>query len=381
MTEQKLPTAFAPAERSAPHIVEKQMEYFLSDEMLLQIFNAVPDVVLVLNKDRQIVFSNRALLEATGLSEQKVRGMRPGEVLGCVHAFETEGQCGTTEFCQTCGAVRAILSSLNGKESVQECRITLQSQQSLDLRVWATPLQVGEEPFSVFAVKDISHEKRRRVLERVFFHDILNVAGGLRGFADLLQDAPPDELEYIQQAISDLSSQLVQEINTQQRLTAAEHGELKVYPDQINPRQFLADLLALYRKQEIARERGLQLVANTPDIWFTSDPNLLRQVIGHMIRNGLEGSAPNEVVTVGAAVAGERIEFTVHSPTFIPRNIQLQIFQRSFSTKGAGRGLGTYTIKLLSEQYLQGHVSFFTSPEEGTTFKGSYPLSFTLLVT
>jgi signal transduction histidine kinase len=57
----------------------------------------------------------------------------------------------------------------------------------------------------------------------------------------------------------------------------------------------------------------------------------------------------------------------------MPRDVQLQVFQRFFSTKGAGRGLGTYSIRLLTERYLKGNVSFTSSPEEGTTFRVCYP--------
>jgi sensor histidine kinase regulating citrate/malate metabolism len=79
-------------------------------------------------------------------------------------------------------------------------------------------------------------------------------------------------------------------------------------------------------------------------------------------------------VTVGCRPAAGRIEFSVHNPAVIPRPAQLQIFQRSFSTKGCGRGLGTYSMRLLSG-YLQGEV-FFTSCEgEGTIFRASYPLT------
>jgi signal transduction histidine kinase len=49
------------------------------------------------------------------------------------------------------------------------------------------------------------------------------------------------------------------------------------------------------------------------------------------------------------------------------------MFQRSFSTKGAGRGLGSYSVKLLSERYLNGKVSFTSSEDEGTTFIARYP--------
>ena len=48
----------------------------------------------------------------------------------------------------------------------------------------------------------------------------------------------------------------------------------------------------------------------------------------------------------------------------------MQIFQRSFSTKGQpGRGIGTYSIKLFGETYLggRGFVSPAEAPE-GTTF-------------
>ena len=49
-------------------------------------------------------------------------------------------------------------------------------------------------------------------------------------------------------------------------------------------------------------------------------------------------------------------------------DIQLQIFQRSFSTKGLTRGLGTYSVKLLTENYLKGKVSFMSNALEGTVF-------------
>ncbi len=52
----------------------------------------------------------------------------------------------------------------------------------------------------------------------------------------------------------------------------------------------------------------------------------------------------------------------------IPYDVQLQLFQRSFSTKGIGRGIGTYSIKLLTENYLKGSVNFISNENEGTLF-------------
>jgi len=52
----------------------------------------------------------------------------------------------------------------------------------------------------------------------------------------------------------------------------------------------------------------------------------------------------------------------------MPPEVAPQVFQRSFSTKGADRGLGTWSMKLFAEEYLGGAVSFQTDRERGTTF-------------
>ena len=45
-----------------------------------------------------------------------------------------------------------------------------------------------------------------------------------------------------------------------------------------------------------------------------------------------------------------------------------------FSTKSStGRGLGTYSMKLLGERYLGGAVSFSSSAEHGTVFTFELP--------
>ena len=87
-----------------------------------------------------------------------------------------------------------------------------------------------------------------------------------------------------------------------------------------------------------------------------------------MIKNALEACAQGQIVTVASHAAGDSVNFSVHNPTYITRDVQLQLFKRSFSTKGAGRGLGTYSMKLLTERYLKGKIAFTSFEQEGTTF-------------
>jgi signal transduction histidine kinase len=104
---------------------------------------------------------------------------------------------------------------------------------------------------------------------------------------------------------------------------------------------------------------------------------LLSRVLGNMIRNAIEASSPGETVTIGCFGKDDKIHFWVHNPAYMPEGIGLQVFDRSFSTKGAGRGLGTYSAKYPTEKYLAGEISYTSSEEQGTTFTAVYPLSLT----
>jgi sensor histidine kinase regulating citrate/malate metabolism len=73
-------------------------------------------------------------------------------------------------------------------------------------------------------------------------------------------------------------------------------------------------------------------------------------------------------VTVGVSEHREAVEFWVHNDGVIPKREQFQIFQRSFSTKGEGRGIGTYSVRMFTETYLGGEVTFVSSKYDGTTF-------------
>jgi signal transduction histidine kinase len=368
-------TLFAPAERASDEEIDRQSDYFADYPLLRQTLDAVPDVFLVLNAQRQIIFANKTLLDWLDLSpEDFAYGLRLGEVLQCVHAHETEGGCGTAEFCRTCGTVQVILSSLQGTAAVQECRITRTDGTALDFQVWATPLVLEEQVFSMFALKDISAEKRRDVLERIFFHDVLNTAGALMGFAEMLKEAAPPELNGLTERVYKLSRQIADEIIAQQEITSAENNELVVHPVEVDSLGLLQEVAESYRQHNVATDKQILVDPRSQAVTLTSDVTLLRRVIRNMLKNALEASRPGQSVTLRCEQQGDEVVFEIRNPTFMPRNVQLQVFQRSFSTKGAGRGLGSYSMKLLSERYLKGQVSFTTSPEDGTCFTARYPL-------
>lgn len=374
-----LATQFAPAERTEPEHLQEQARRFREHPLMQNILDGLPELVLILNEWRQIVFANRVILQVLEAPDpESILGLRPGEALHCIRARLTAGGCGTTEFCTTCGAVEAILLSLQGAQTARECRILYEKDgevSAMDLLVWATPLEFNRERFTMFVVTDIGHEKRRRVLERLFFHDIANITSGLMGFAELLQEADAAESIRFSREVVRLAERLSSEISAQRELLAAENKELQVRPARINSLPFLGEIINLYTSHEAARDRSLRLDPQTADISLETDPTLLGRVLGNMVKNALEACEAGDTVTLGCRATAGGVEFWVYNPNFIPRRVQLQVFQRSFSTKAKDRGLGTYSMKLLSERYLQGRVRFTSSQAEGTVFTAIYPES------
>lgn len=373
-------TYFAPAERDDATSLETAREQFLANRLAVTLLDAIPDLALVLNTNRQIIAFNRRVLQTLGVDgPERVVGLRPGEAVQCVNCKDAPNGCGTGRECRVCGAVNATLEAIETRGSAtRECRIRTERGEdggALDLEVQATFFCVDGTELVMLAMRDISAEKRRSVLERAFFHDVLNTAGGLQGIAELLcygEDDPQSEAEYIED-LRRMSQQIVDEIVAHRQLLAAERGELELDMTPVAIPELVDSVAELYRHHSVAEGRHL-VVAECPDSQMLTDPTLLRRVLGNLVKNALEAVGEGETVTISAAQADGAVRFSVHNPGAIPEDVARQVFQRSFSTKGgSGRGIGTHSVKLLAESYLGGKVTFASTEAEGTTFTVEVP--------
>ena len=373
-------THFASYKRSTKEKVLRDYEELNKINYISELIAALPYLATILNKDRQIVFSNEVLLDNMHLRIEDVLGKRPGEALSCMHASSMEAGCGTSEHCQVCGAVNTILKCQDsGKTATDECRIRTLDEEGhenwLDLEVTATPFTWDNETFIIFAARDISAEKRKEALERIFFHDVINTAGTLQGVVDLLKQLDdPKKIKNFIDLLSVVSHDLTEEILNQKSLLAAENGELAVKNQKFYLKETLEHIIKEYKRHELALNKEIHFVGDACEITVKSDPVLLRRVIGNMIKNALEAISQEERITVDCISKPGSVSIRVHNPGSMPDTVEKQVFQRSFSTKGKGRGLGTYSMKLLGEKYLGGNVSFSTSGDEGTVFSLELPL-------
>lgn len=169
---------------------------------------------------------------------------------------------------------------------------------------------------------------------------------------------------------------IVNEIKSYQQLVAAEKGELKVRPTRIWVQNLVATIHSLFLPIISKKELQLNVIFDTcQDASFSADETVLLRVIENMLKNAIEACSVGDLVTLEVTQKGEELEFSVKNPQVMPKVTRLQMFKRTFSTKGKGRGLGTYSIKMLTERYLNGRVTFASSNQSGTCFTISLPLT------
>jgi signal transduction histidine kinase len=374
-------TKFASPERQSSEDIEALRKRLQSAPLFVPMLEAFPTMAVVLNPNRQIVLHNQRFDEAIPSGDRdRLLGLRVGEAIGCLNVKDAPSGCGTNDPCKMCGAVLTMLEAQAGQPTAKECRVlTGDDDQMLawDFRILAVPMTVGDDVVTILSLLDISSEKRRSVLERIFFHDVLNTASGLRTVTELFHLVSQAEKDSLLIDLGGISDQLIDEIQTQRDLLAAERDELAVSVLPTVTDDMLEHVLALYRFHTLSRDRHIKTVNRATGMILHTDATLLSRAIGNLMKNALEASGEGEVVSLSCDSEGDHsVVFSVHNHAVIPEQARLQIFQRSFSTKGVGRGVGIYSVKLLVENFLRGRVSFTSDEQGGTTFFVHIPTEF-----
>lgn len=367
-------TCQSPAGRAKHTDLLRDVLYLANDSSLQSLLDSLPVTAALLNAHRQIVISNKKMREVTrSLGHKEILELRPGEALKCVFSEVGPGGCGTSEQCRYCGALRSLLHAQKAQvTAVEECRMKVHEgghEVARDFRVTSSPLKWSGRNYLMLSMEDISHEKRRRSMEKIFFHDLLNKTGSLHGFIDLIKrkTIPPQADDFVNIAES-ITSDVIEELLSYKTLLDAENGELQVAQTEVNAEALLRLVQMQMQVHESAQKKQIEIAENREMIRFQTEPVLLKRILTNMVKNALEASEPGESITLGYKKDGGGIRFHVQNRKVMPHDIQMQVFQRSFSTKGSNRGLGTYSMKLLGERYLGGKVGFSSQQGEGTVF-------------
>lgn len=370
-------TYFAAAERVNENELAAEIKIVSQNLLVTGLLHSISGLLAVLDEHRQIIAFNDSFLQMLGIDDpQKALGLRHGEAIQCIHAHDEPAGCGTTKFCSTCGAAVAIASSLGQDKPVEKiCALSVKrgdTEVDIALLVKAHPIEIEKKKFILLFLQDITKQQQRAALERTFFHDVNNMLSMLTMASELLVLQEPSELA---RTVYQASQRLTKEVAIQRCLSKSDSCDYLPVWLELTTTQIVEDLLSFFANHPAAVKKSISISEIYPVVSIKIDSSLLSRVLCNMIINALEATAENGEVKIWFEHKDNFLSFCVWNAQEIPQDVTNRIFQRNFSTKEqAGRGIGTYSMKLLGEKILGGQVSFTTSKKEGTIFRFTYPV-------
>lgn len=370
-------THFASPEKATDQELADEIRMISTNPVVSGLLHAISGMVAILDEHRQIMAVNDSLLRMLSIDDpDRALGLRPGELLDCIHANDEPAGCGTGLWCTTCGAAIAIVTCL-GKNMPAERVCALSARRSgkpvdLALQVKCRPLHIKGKRFAVVLLQDISVEQRQAALERTFFHDVNNMLAGLIQASELLEAKCSSELA---RPVYDMAWRLHKEVAIQHSLAASGSSNYRPAWHNCKPEQVITELKRFFTSHPASNQKHIDFPNAVVDIDFTTDVSALQRVISNMILNALEATPTGGRVKMWIDTENDHLVFKVWNDGVIPADIARRIFQRNFSTKAqAGRGIGTYSMKLLGEEVLGGEVSFTSDEAHGTIFRLVHPI-------
>jgi hypothetical protein len=173
----------------------------------------------------------------------------------------------------------------------------------------------------------------------------------------------------LSERISTLTLRLMRELRTHRDLARMEAGDYRVDFEEVTVGEVIEGLQADLADSALLADRRWRVEPLDSGATIRSSLPLIKEVLTNMVVNALEATAEGGEVRLTGRADTEGVAFEVWNAGAIPEETARRVFERYHTTKpGGGRGLGTYSMKLIGERYLGGEVGFATDEEDGTRF-------------
>ncbi len=368
---------FLPSERSSEKEITELAEVWLNNPLLSEMLKNFGALIFIVNKRREIVASNFAFLAFVNGDIKEIVGLRPGEVLHCVHHNDNPEGCGTSAACRTCGfAIALSLADIADRpKTPMECYLSYKVGSitaSDEFAVDVSPLSIGNTPFYLATLQSISERKRNALYERRFFHDLRNSVATTAMAAEAIAMEPTGDNDGMLQTIISKAGTSLRIIERFRTVTSVEKNLYKSFEKSFSLKEMWNGILSRFSRDAIGKR---QVICNDLDKNMRSDSVVLSIVLEVAFENALDFSPVNSTITLSSRRENNEIVVSIHNEGAIPELASQRIFERYYTTKsGECYGMGTYIMRLLTERALRGTVRFESSERTGTTFYVHVPL-------
>ncbi|UCD85382.1 MAG: response regulator, partial [Deltaproteobacteria bacterium] len=334
-------------------------------------FDTMPDMVMLLDRDRQIIRANKALAKALGLSFPEILGKK---CFQCLHGTDT-----TPEYCPFDKAIT------NGKEQAAEVH---NAKLGRDFHITVTPYFDGSGAVtgSVHVMRDITEFKRiqRELQEKEKLATMGEISGGIAheiknplfaissGIQILKNELKLDDGQKTTLDVIFKETMRVDRLIKQLLNFTARH-ELKRAPLQFAA--VVNEVISL--NQGLLRSNRVKIRKTLPkDIpTIYADRDRIVQVLVNILQNAIDVSGRGDAIEIVCNVNGNRqcaiVKVKDRGPG-IPEEYREKVFDLFFSTKKRSSGMGLAISKKIVMEH-GGDIRVEARRRGGSTFVVELP--------
>ncbi len=152
-------------------------------EGLLEIINALPLAILVIDRNRSVLLANKVSLEFTNKDKDQLLGLVTGEAFSCINHEKHHKGCGFSQDCIRCKFKEALEDTLTkGKPRYMiETTKVLKKKGKRILRFSTKPLKLSGNHVALLSIQDLTQERihERVRLEKEKLATALETTGGV----------------------------------------------------------------------------------------------------------------------------------------------------------------------------------------------------------
>ncbi len=335
-----------------------------ASELLKATLNQLPVVICGIDNDGGIVFLNQEFEKVTGYTAEEL--MRRPDVTDYLFPDRAQKINPKSKASEWTLRSRDRLEHVISWSSIQDCPIP------------------GWEKWKVGL--DITHlkqlERLRDDVESIVRHDLKSPLGAIIGFSSWLLEEKNLPLHH-QKALHNIErsgESMLRMLENSLDLYRIEAGQFVYTPKPVNAvklfRMIMENLDGMLAAHEVTWQctiDGAELETQHEFI-VPGVESLLDNLFTNLIKNAIESSPENGVVTIRLTHTDTEVMVVVHNHGVIPAPIRDTFFER-FVTYGKekGTGLGTYSAQRITLAH-NGQISFRTSEERGTDLIVILPL-------
>jgi histidine kinase len=333
-----------------------------------------PDAIVVLDGAGKVLLFNRAAEELFGVARQRVAG----------HVWRS---------ALLEAPVADLYRGRKERLDIEETAAVPKEGEPIPVRVSGVTLK-GEDGGVAGAALLLHDLRERKQLEREkleaerlaavgqtvagLAHGIKNILTGLEGGMYVTSTGlERHDNARIRQGWGMLERNIGRISALARNLLAFSRGE-ESHPETVDPAALVAEVAQLYR--DSARQHGVEISVDVPEPVRPAslDRKGVASCLENLVSNALDACLvsrrPSPRITLHVADRGDNLEFDVaDTGCGMDYEVKQKVFTSFFSTKGAGgTGIGLLLTRKIVQQH-GGSVTFETTPEEGTTFRLTFP--------